>query len=627
MIIYQNTKAGFLEDVFTLDIEDVVHQNFMDRTGRRVSPSEVASWTSSLVSVGRVLNTPDIPGDCGLAIEYTIPQTSKRVDVLLTGLNDGDYPSVVIIELKQWSEAMATERDAIVQTRFQGRLVETTHPSYQAWSYASLLSGFNEAVYSGDMALHPCAYLHNYDDAAGALLDPRYQAHIDRAPVFMRGEAERDRLRKFISGTLKLGDAGKTLYEIENGRIRPSKSLAEAVAGMIRGNPEFTLVDDQKVTYEAALATAQAMSPDEKRVVLIQGGPGTGKSVVAVNLLVELIRRRLTARYVTKNAAPRAVYESQLVGHMRKSEISHMFTGSGSFTNTAADTYDALVVDEAHRLNERSGLYGNLGDNQIKELIRAARTTVFFLDEDQKVTLKDIGSRDEILRFASEAGAPVTELELESQFRCNGSDGYLAWLDHVLGIRPTANTTLDPDAFDFRLFDSPRTLHEEIEKRNAERNRARMVAGYCWNWKTKKDPTGWDVEIPNHGYRARWNLTKDGSLWMVAPESVTEVGCIHTCQGLEVDYIGVIIGDDLVVRDGRVVTNPEARAKTDHSLRGWRKMAGVDPEGTAARVDLLIKNTYRTLMTRGMKGCYVYCTDEETAEYFRRATGPTENSR
>lgn len=618
MIIYQNTKAGFLEDVFTLDIEDVVQKNFMDRTGRRVSPQEIASWTNSLVSVGRVLNTPTIPGDCGLAIEYTIPQTSKRVDVLLTGLNEEHRSSVVIIELKQWSEALATERDAIVQTRFQGRIVETAHPSYQAWSYASLLSGFNEAVYSGPMTLYPCAYLHNYDDATGALFDPRYQSHLDRAPVFLRGEAERDRLREFISGTLRLGDAGQTLYEIENGRIRPSKSLADAVTGMIRGNSEFILIDDQKVTFEAALATARDTQTGEKSVVLIQGGPGTGKSVVAVNLLVELIRRRLTARYVTKNAAPRAVYESQLVGHMRKTEISHMFTGSGSFTNTPADTYDALVVDEAHRLNERSGLYGNLGDNQIKELIQAARTTVFFIDEDQRVTLKDIGSRDEILRFAKSAGAQVTELELESQFRCNGSDGYLAWLDHMLDIRTTANTILDPKDFDFRVFESPKKLHEEIEARNKERNRARMVAGYCWNWKTKKDPTGWDIEIPEHDYRARWNLTKDGSLWMIAPESVTEVGCIHTCQGLEVDYIGVIIGDDLVVRNGKVVTKPEERARTDQSIKGWKKMSRDDPDGTAARVDLLIKNTYRTLMSRGMKGCYVYCTDEETAEYLSK---------
>ena len=225
---------------------------------------------------------------------------------------------------------------------------------------------------------------------------------------------------------------------------------------MLAGQQEFVLVDDQKVVYETALSLAKCATDQSKQVVIVQGGPGTGKSVVAINLLVALTALRLVAKYVTKNAAPRDVFESVLAGTHRKSQISNLFSGSGAFTETRANVFDALVVDEAHRLNEKSGLFGNLGTNQIQELIGAAKCSIFFLDEDQRVTFKDIGEQSEIARFSQSAGASVTTLELASQFRCNGSDGYLAWLDSTLGIRPTANETLDVEEFDFRVFTSPK---------------------------------------------------------------------------------------------------------------------------------------------------------------------------
>ena len=291
-----------------------------------------------------------------------------------------------------------------------------------------------------------------------------------------------------------------------------------------------------------------------------------------------------------------------------------MFTGSGAFVDAEPNIFDTLIVDEAHRLNEKSGLYANLGENQVKELIEAAKCTVFFIDEDQRVTLSDIGSKAAIRRFAEAKGAIVEEYSLASQFRCSGSDGYLAWLDDVLDIRPTANDRLDPSEYDFRIFDTPDALHEAIEARN-EQNKARVVAGYCWPWSSKKDPRADDIVIGD--YRRQWNLSQDGSLWIIAKQSIDQVGCIHTCQGLEVDYIGVIIGPDLIVRNGRVVTNASLRDKQDRSMRGYKKLLKDEPEYARAQADLIIKNTYRTLMTRGMKGCYVYCTDTETAEYFK----------
>ena len=327
---------------------------------------------------------------------------------------------------------------------------------------------------------------------------------------------------------------------------------------------------------------------------------------MAINLLVQLIKRGDNARYVSKNAAPRAVYKRKLAGHLRQAQIDALFTGSGAFHASEPDVFGTLVVDEAHRLNEKSGLYGNLGENQIKELVRSAHCTIFFADDDQIVTLSDIGKTDEIERCAEALGAAVTRIQLASQFRCAGSDGYIAWLDDFLGIRPATSPDFDRDRFDFRIVDSPNELHDLIRKRNLEANKARVVAGYCWDWNSKRDPGAWDIVIPEHQYRAQWNLGSDGSLWIIAPDSVEQVGCIHTCQGLELDYVGVIIGPDLKWLDGEAKTDPLARSRMDRSIRGFKKMFRSDPAGATARADRIIRNTYKTLMSRGLKGCYVY---------------------
>ena len=616
MIVYQATKSRFLEQVHSTDIEEIVREAFIKKLGHKVGAAEVRSWQASLRSMAIVLTDEDIPADTGVAIEYNIPQTGKRVDFILTGLDQDRAPKVIIVELKQWEKSQRTDKDGIVSTYVGGSQREVSHPSYQAWSYAALLEGFNETVYSGGVALHPCAYLHNYIPD-NVIAHDFYHPYIERAPVFLKGPAERTKLRDFIKRHVKHGDNVNLLYKIENGRIRPSKMLADSLLGMLRGQAEFVLIDDQKVVYESAMAQARQASAGDKRVLVVEGGPGTGKSVLAINLLAALTKAGQNCRYVSKNAAPRAVYESKLTGHFRKTHISNLFSGSGAFLEAESNAFDTLIVDEAHRLNEKSGLYENRGENQIKEIINATKCAIFFVDEDQRVTFKDIGGKQAIEQWAIKAGAKVSETELASQFRCNGSDGYLAWLDHTLGVSVTANPLLETNSFDFQVFDSPVELHARIAEKNKINNKARVVAGYCWDWASKKDPSAFDVVIPQHGFNKRWNLTKDGSLWIVAPESVEEIGCIHTCQGLEVDYIGVIVGDDFVVRDGQVRCQPEKRSTSDRSIRGWRRMMKEDAQKTRKHLDLIIKNTYRTLMTRGMKGCYVYCTDLETTEYFR----------
>ena len=589
-----------------------------------MSPAEVRAWKHSLLEMAKVLGDEEIPEDAGVAIEYQLPQSSKRIDFLITGEDANARSKVIIVELKQWSESRRSEKDAIVWARRGGRAgeLEGPHPSYQAWSYAAYLQDFNAAVQDGGMVLQPCAYLHNHP-RDGEIDHPHYREHLARAPLFLA--RERSKLQAFIRQHVRHGDRKGALYAIENGRIRPSKMLIDSVAGLLQGKPEFVLIDDQKLVHETILQV-DAQAAQRKQVVIVQGGPGTGKSVVAVNLLGALLGRKRNARYVSKNAAPRAVFEAKLAGTFKKTRISNLFSGSGAFVNDEPDTYDTLVVDEAHRLNEKSGLYRNLGDNQVKELIRSARCTVFFVDDDQRVTLLDIGHTEELRRQAKEAGAQITELELSSQFRCNGSDGYLAWIDDTLDIRQTANNELDTAEYDFRVFDDPVQMHELIALKNRANNRSRVVAGYCWKWPSKKNPEAWDIELPDFNYLRRWNLDKDGSLWIVTPGSVEQVGCIHTCQGLELDYVGVIIGPDLVYREGRIVTDASQRASTDQTVKGLKKMIAADPEGARALADRIVKNTYRTLMTRGIKGCYVYCRDAPLAAYLRsrlRAVTPT----
>jgi DUF2075 family protein len=599
----------------------VILDAYRERWGRGVSRQEIRSWKESLLAIAKVLNHDSIPNDCGVAVEYGIPQTSKRIDVLLSGRDESGRDNLLIVELKQWETARITAMDAVVRTRFAHGEADTNHPSYQSWSYAELLRNFNETVHVEDVPLLPCAYLHNCLEG-GDLLDPFYAHYVGLAPLFFAGDPERENLRGFIARHVRQGDGGELIYRIERGRIRPSKRLIDALQGMMSGKQEFVLIDEQKLVYESVLLLAVRAQTSEKQVVIVEGGPGTGKSVVAVNLLASLIAKGLNVRYVSRNRAPRQVIEHTLAGALRRSRISSLFGGSGAFVNSPSDEFDVLVVDEAHRLNEKSGFYGNEGDNQVSEIIKAARCAIFFIDEDQRVTWKDIGRQEDIAARAVDAVAEVTRLKLESQFRCSGSDGYLSWLDDVLGIRGTANLLLDPRDYDFRVLDSPHELRMLIEVRNAPDNRARMVAGYCWDWKSRSDPREMDVVIPEHEFGMQWNLASDEGLWITAKDSVRQIGCIHTCQGLEVDYVGVIVGLDLVVRARKVTTHPEYRSKQDHSIRGYRAALLANPEQAREKADSIIRNTYRTLMTRGMKGCYVYCVDPETASYFRSRLTP-----
>ncbi|WP_422478593.1 DNA/RNA helicase domain-containing protein [Pleomorphochaeta sp. DL1XJH-081] len=632
MLVYQGEKSQFLDDVLNGFIDDKIEQQMRTMLHRSVGASEKRSWQHSMMYMSQVLHDDGIPQDAGVAIEFTIPQSSKRVDFIISGLDDEQRHHAVIVELKQWSEVFPIENiDQLlavsspdlsheVITKFQGRPHTTVHPSYQAYSYKTLISDFNANVQDIPIHLSPCAYLHNYEnsDEQDPLFLPHFKEFIDQAPVFCRGDARK--LQQFIKQFIRKGDRKQTLVYIENGDIRPSKSLQDALLSMIQGKREFLLIDEQEVVFQRIISLAKLCTKDfRKRVAIISGGPGTGKTVVAINLLVRLLQEKQYCAYVTKNSAPRNVFEAKLSeGAMKKRYIGNLFKGSGAFIGAQENVFGALLVDEAHRLNKQ-GRQGPVvrGEDQVMEIIQAARLSVFFIDEDQKVTSFDYGSRETIRKWAKVLGAEVIEDELVSQFRCNGSNGYLAWLDNTLQIRDTANTTLQGIDYDFRVLDSPHELELLIREKNNIDGKARLVAGYCWEWVTKKNPDkGTDIEID--GFAMPWNLSGDRT-YAISTGSIDQVGCIHTTQGLEFSYVGVIIGADLRYQEGTVITDFTKRAKSDKSLTGLIGPARKGDSEALSEIDTIIRNTYRTLMTRGMKGCYVYCVDPALAGYLKSA--------
>lgn len=616
MLVYEGIKKDFMKSIDEETIALEIEQKLIKILNKKTARNEFRAWENSLEYMYKVLNDNDISDDVGIAIEYNIPQTSKRVDFLISGYDHKDNENVIIIELKQWDKLNAIDgREALVETYTGNALRRVVHPSYQAWSYASLIRDYNLNVQNYLIQLHPCSYLHNYRRVENDPIDSKqYQIYLDEAPAFTRGQVPD--LRKFIKNKIVKGDNKTILYKVENGKIKPSKSLQNEIASMLKGNEEFVLIDEQRVVYEEILdISRKSMNSDKKNVVIVQGGPGTGKSVLAVNLLAKLTNEDQFVQYVSKNSAPRQVYLEKLKGTMRKTSIDNMFKGSGVYYDVNSNVIDTLLIDEAHRLNEKSGMFKNKGENQVKEIINASRCAVFFIDESQRVTLSDIGSVKEIENWAMYYNANIHYLELQSQFRCNGSDGYLAWLDNTLDIRETANIDLMDIDFDIRVCDTPMHVKELIVEKNNINNRSRMLAGYCWDWikEGKNDTHVYDIVIDD--FKMSWNL--GNGVFALDDTSINEIGCIHTSQGLEFDYVGVIIGEDMRYEDGEIITDFKKRASTDQSIKGIKKLAKENPTKAKQIADEIIKNTYRTLMTRGMKGCYIYCVDKNLSDYLK----------
>ena len=619
MIVYEDSKRCFVEDIKSNCIADKITAKIRERGINAGHEREYISWQNSLQFMRNIVDDNDIDDEVRIAIEYNIPLTSKRVDFIICGADANNNDNVVVVELKQWqkAEVVADDMHYCVKTFVGGNNRIVCHPSYQAYSYACFIRNYSQTVLDDGINLIPCAYLHNYDpDFKQTLSNSIYKEWVSEAPFFIRNETEQFSafVKKYVTRRSSNGDL---LYKIDHGRLKPTKTLQDSLASMVKGNKEFMLLDEQAVCYDMCLKTmAKCKEDGKKRTIVIQGGPGTGKSVLAVNLLMEFINKSLNTCYATKNSAPREAFLSLLTHSDAKKQVNikQLFRSPFGLSNVPDNTYDCLIVDEAHRLVKK--MYGDWnGENQVKECISASLLSIFLLDEDQAVTVNDIGSIAEISKWCRELNSTLkmpAEAKLVSQFRCNGSDAYIQFIDDILQrTEESVTVSLYELNFDFRIFDSAIELREALREKNAINNKSRMVAGYCYDWNVKHGRGDYDIMLPD-GFKAKWNLEKD-KIWAINPNSFEEVGCIHTAQGLEFDYVGVLIGKDLKYdsTSGRIITDKQAISKDD-------KSSGIRSCKNESIVRKLILNTYKTLLTRGQKGCYVYCEDKSLAEYIKK---------
>ena len=629
MIIYHNTKGNFVNDVMDGVIADKLEEEFIKHGINHNNAGEHAAWANSLHFMKDILDDDGIDDDCDVAVEYQIPISSRRVDFLIAGKDENDKTNVVVVELKQWTDSTETDRRDVVYAYTGHSMKYVPHPSYQAYSYAKTIENFNETVSNYDVSVIPCAYLHNYAEQNRSHIDNEfYKEAITLSPIFLQRDSKK--LNSFIKKFVRKKDGEDILYKIDEGKLKPTKSLQDALSSMLKGNPEFELLDEQKVAFETIknsvingfknLRTLKQKT--QKITYIIKGGPGTGKSIIAISLLVYLINKGYSAIYVTKNQTPRDIYSEELIrDDYSKKYIKSLFLGPSRLYLCGINKFDCILCDESHRLTTKSR-YEKNAVNQIKEIIHASLISVFFIDEDQKVTTSDIGSVDEIKRWAADENSLVIEdesLNLVSQFRCNGCEEYIDFVDTLLGFKKVDDYVFKNGmSYELRLFNSPSKMREELRKKNVN-NKARMLAGYCYNWISKKDDHKGDFDINlEDNFHAQWNLNENSTIWAIKSDSFEQVGCIHTSQGIELHYVGVIIGKDLYFSNGDVKTNYEARAQTDKSLSGVKSM----PLAEAARIsNPLIRNTYKVLLTRAQKGTYIYCEDKKLLKHISDMTG------
>jgi len=589
----------------------------------RYAPShnEYLSWQNSLRALSSVIEIGGLH-DTGIVLEYQLPLSSLRLDALITG-SSGTRDRAVIVELKQWSASQLGSADDLLKTWVGGDHREVLHPSVQANQYRRYLVDCNEAFQGPQrISLDACAYLHNYaPEPRDPLLDERSEPIRRIVPVFTGGDT--GQLAGYLKERLSGGDDGSVLKRVTEGRFRPAKKLLEHVAKVVADEPAFVLLDDQQVVFSQVFATVQAAVRDGSRhVFIVHGGPGTGKSVLAVNLLGALSAAGYNARHATGSKAFTSTLQ-RILGRRAATHL-HYFNQFGAAQD---GEIDVLICDEAHRIRASSNYHRTPKEkrsnrSQIEELLSAAKVCVFFVDDEQVVRPNEIGSSALFRKEAARKGFVLHERVLEAQFRCAGSAGFLNWIDNTLGVRKTANVLFDQaqESFEFRIVDSPEQLDALIRGKVAEGHTARLTAGYCWPWSTDRDEDGGlrkDVKIGS--FQRPWNARPEmtrlppgipkANLWAYEPGGIDQIGCIYTAQGFEFDYVGVIWGRDLRydpgtgdwVADRAHLRDPMVRNAGDAMLA-------------------LLRRTYRVLLSRGMKGCYVYFQDEATHNFVRSRT-------
>ena len=623
MKLYAGTTEQFRADTQMHRIAEKLRAEYVAQIGHKPGPSEVASWQNSLMALSMLLHQAEL-NDHGVILEYQLGNTSRRLDAMLTGRSSSSAENAVVVELKQWSgtgAVMPSPAEHCVETFVGQRIRRVLHPSAQVGGYQQWLLDNHAVFYDTDaVALTAVSYLHNMQfEPDGELWSERHTDALTANPLFTGDQSIQ--LAEYLNLHLSAGDGVPVMARILDSPYRPSRKLLEHTAAMIASQSEFVLLDEQKVAFESVLAEARAGYHEAKKsVVLIQGGPGTGKSVIALHLVGELARMGYNAQHATGS---KAFTENirRVVGRRAGASQFRYFNQYGGMDRNAVDV---LILDEAHRLRSTSASRFTPKAKrtdlaQIDELIGVAKTSVFFIDDLQGVRPNEVGDTQLILEAAERNGAEVSAFELDTQFRLAGSKAFLTWVDHTLGLADTAHPTWDAEreTFDFRIVDSVEQLDAMIRSKADEGHSARLTAGFCWRW-SDPNPDGTlvnDVTVGN--WQMPWNAKPDAgrlapdippsNFWASDPNGINQVGCVYTAQGFEFDYVGVIFGRDLR-------WDPASNdwiGDPSHSHDSIVKRSG-------DRFTDLVKRTYRVLLTRGLKGCYLYFEDEAT---LRHASG------
>lgn len=616
MQLYVGTSSQFIQDTTQNQMASKLRSAFLSYYGYAPSPGEVGAWTNSLRSMALVVSYSGLSKN-GMLVEYQLPSASKRIDCILTGEDVAGNPRAVLVELKQWERCQPSEGEHVV-TWVAGGERDVLHPSVQADGYRQYLLDSHTAFYEGEaVGLDACAYLHNYSYVgADTLLQPKYEPFRARAPIFSRDDV--DPFRDFLVERIGSGDEGHVLQRVMQSTYRPSKKLMDHVGGVIKGNSNYVLLDEQLVVKDKILTLLRTgVHNAKKQVVIVKGGPGTGKSVIALNLAADLLLREYSTHYATGSKAFTETLR-RIVG----SRGSQLFRYFNSYMRTDPGTLDVLVMDESHRIratsdNRYTPAAMRTGTPQIHELLRAAKVSVFFVDDHQCIRDNEIGRTEYIREEALTMGAVVHEFELDVQFRCGGSDAFVQWVENTLGLKRTANVLWEgAENFALRIMDSPEEVEREVRARVSGGATGRLVAGFCWPWSDPKPDGTLAPDVRIGGWQRPWNAKPDAtklapgipksSLWAYDPRGLEQVGCVYTAQGFEFDYVGVLWGRDLVwdPKQARLVGVPTASA---------------DPvvKRSKASFETLVKNTYRVLLSRGLKGCFVYIDDEKTRDFVR----------
>ena len=620
MIIYDDSCEHFINDCLGHTGESIGEKvrERMIIAGSGPSISELRSWNASLPALALAIRGEDLPKDAEIGIEYSIRGNRHRIDAIICGTDENDDECAVIIELKQWSSAYRTDKQYFVHTVGGGGEDDYWHPSYQAANYAGILENFYAYVQDRPVRMRSCSYLHNMPTANFEILgDTLLYPAVESSPVFLKGDEVG--LRSFIGRFIK-NPCKDMLFRIDHSEIRPSPKLSDMLRSAIDGNAFFSYSDEQADAVSSIVqAVRKSCKYGGKKTIIIKGRPGTGKSIVAINALGQLIApldkkdKGRFAAYFTCNSAPRTLFSKKLTDdNYKMNMIKALFRHPLALRGMPENSIACAIFDEAHRMYDWKGGTGMRKDeNLIVKCIHASLVAVFFLDEDQAVTIHDYLTLDRLKMIAEECGSePIEGPVLKTQFRVFGGDGYLTFIRSILGY-DTDCICLGFEDYDVRIFDRASDMREALREMNERYKDCRMVAGYTYEWVTKDDyEKGYDIELDNGEFKARWNMSKADYSWLYDSGSFEDVGCIHTCQGLDMQYCGVIIGKDLRYENGKLVFDQNRIAKSDHSS-GIRTCKDRDK---AAR---LIRNTYNVLLSRGMRGTFIYCEDEGLREHLK----------